>query len=143
MRDDPERPVPPHPWPSRVVLVSTDQTRQRLMQSDWLILSSTLLPSLHRVHYELSCNLSQSLSAWLKSHKISPSFLKKDLTTIQLFSSVHFIVFSNQAGPTICRKTPNPPKIVTLQKNMKEWNNFKFIFAFSSNKNQTLMFYPF
>lgn len=72
MTDDSERTVPPHPWPGCVVLVSTVRRRRRPTQSDWLILSSTLLLSLHSVRSELSCNLSQSPSAWLqKSQKIS------------------------------------------------------------------------
>lgn len=71
MTDDSERPVPPHPWPSGVVLVSTVRKRQRPTQFDWLILSSTLLPSLHSVQSELSLNLSQSRSAWLQSHRAS------------------------------------------------------------------------
>lgn len=71
MTDDSEQPVPPHPWPSGVILVSTVRKRQRPTQFDWLILSSTLLPSLHSVQSELSLNLSQSLSAWMQSHRTS------------------------------------------------------------------------
>lgn len=77
MTDDSERPIPPQPWPGCVVLVATVRGRWRPTQYDWLILSSTLLLSLHCVPSELPCSPSPSLSARLQSHRIPPSFLKE------------------------------------------------------------------
>lgn len=93
MTDDSERPVPPHPWPGCVVLVSTVRRRRRPTQSDWLILSSTLLLSLRSVRSELFCNLSQSLSAWLQSHRASPSVLIESRPIVRHF--LQFILCSS------------------------------------------------
>lgn len=94
MIDDSERSVPPHPWPGCVILVSMVRRRRRPMQSDWLILSSRLLLSLHSVRSELSCNLSQSLSAWLQSHRTSPSSLKENPPTVH-----HLLQFTSYCHP--------------------------------------------
>lgn len=71
MTDALEQPIPPHLWPSTVALVSMVWRRRRPTQFVWLILSSTLSPSLYSIQPELSWNLSKSLSAWLQGHKTS------------------------------------------------------------------------
>lgn len=71
MTDDSERPVPPRPCPCGVVLVSMVRRTQRPTQADWLILSSTLLLSLHSVRPELLQSLTITISMTAKSQNIS------------------------------------------------------------------------
>lgn len=94
MTGDWERTVPPHPRPGCVISVSTVSERRRLMRSDWLILSRTLLLSLHSVQSELSCNLSQSRSAWLQSHKTSKSISLKKLSAPTIHQLLQFTLHS-------------------------------------------------
>lgn len=82
MTDDSEQPIPP-PSPAQRCRLGFHGSEKTKAHTIWLINS---VKQAFTVHAELCFSLSQSLSAWLKSHRTSPSLLLEDLPT-----TLHFI----------------------------------------------------